>query len=103
MCGDVGSPRACSHGATTSSGETFDPARATAALAAPFRLYLQGSTVYLKLVGPYPCRKIRLNDKMHPRYIGVRGFDLSPGAVRSLTGRAPRRDWSGRVDVCWVE
>ncbi len=101
MCGDVGSPRICAKGAVTASGEEFDPAVASAAIAAPARLVLRPQWVWLRLAdGPFKCVRIRLNDKSNPRWIGRRGFDLSPAAVRRLTGAVPSSAWSGRVHVC---
>lgn len=100
MCGDVGFPRACEVGATTASGEGFDPDLPTAALAAPADLRMEARDVWLRLDGgPHECRRIRINDKMHPRWIGVRGFDLTPAAVRRLGG-VPTPKWGGRVHVC---
>ncbi len=101
MCGDVGKPRACKVGAITASGEPFDPSLPTAAIAAPFTYRLQARTVYLKVPGGQ-CRPIRLTDKMNPRYIGKRGFDLSPKAVQLLTNEEPSRTWSGKVEVCYL-
>lgn len=101
MCGDVHKPAACVRGAITASGEPFKPQEIpSAAIAAPFRLKLAAKWVYLKLQGPYPCRKVRLNDKMNPRYLGKRGFDVSPAGVRLLTGRPATSHWSHVVEVC---
>jgi hypothetical protein len=101
MCGDVGKAVRCSRGALTASGEVFKPYEVpSAAIAAPFRLRLSARWVYLKLQGPYPCRKVRLNDKMNPRWIGKRGLDLSPASVRLLTGRPATAYWSHVVEVC---
>jgi len=101
FCGDVGAPVSCSHGAVTASGEKFAPDTVpSAAIAAPFRLKLEARWVRLKLVGPYPCYAIRVNDKMNPRFLGRRGFDLSKAAVRKLTSRPALRSWSNQVEVC---
>lgn len=100
MCGDVGAPRSCAVGATTASGEAFDPRIPTAAIAAPSRMQLQARWVWLRIAdGPYKCVRVRLNDKMNPRWIGRRGFDLTPAAVLKLGGE-PTPKWSGRVVVC---
>lgn len=100
-CGDVGKPVPCSVGAVTASGEPFHPTTVpSAAVAAPFKVRLDARWIRLKLEGPFPCKRVRLNDKMHPRYIGVRGFDLSPSAVRLLTNRPAQSYWSGVVEVC---
>lgn len=99
-CNDVKNPQPCAYGAVTSSGEVFDPQKASAAIAAPFSMRLKPTWIRLKLVGPYPCRTVRLNDKMNKRWIGTRGFDLSPAAVKLLTSRKPMVYWSGAVEVC---
>lgn len=101
FCGDVGKPVPCSVGAVTASGETFHPTTVpSAAVAAPFKVRLDARWIRLKLAGPFPCKRVRLNDKMHARYVGVRGFDLSPSAVRLLTNRPASSYWSGIVEVC---
>lgn len=100
MCGDVGRPRSCAVGATTASGETFDPSIPSAAVAAPASLVLKARYIWIRLAdGPFRCVRVRLNDKMNPRWIGVRGFDLTPAAVEKLGG-LPTPKWSGRVRVC---
>lgn len=103
MCGDVGAPRTCDVGAWTASGEPFSPPAPTAAVAAPFNLKLRARWVMLRVSPEYggsgECQWIRINDKMNPRWVGRRGFDLTPGALRRL-GVRPRRNWSGRVSMC---
>jgi hypothetical protein len=37
--------------------------------------------------------KVLINDKTHHRWIGKRGFDLSPEAYRQLTGKKAE-EWS---------
>lgn len=105
MCGDVGAAVACIAGAVTASGEEFRPQEvASAAVAAPARLRIEATEVHLKIYpGPYACRPVRVNDKMNPRWIGKRGFDLSPAAVELLTGQPATERWSGVVQVCGVE
>ena len=99
-CGDYGKPRACEQGAVTASGEPFNPHEdATAAIAMPRNRILRASVVVLR-VEEGPCVPIRISDKMNERYVGKRGFDLSPAAVRALTGKEPSRHWSGVVHVC---
>jgi hypothetical protein len=101
MCGSH-PPRPCVRGEQTASGEEFAPFSVpSAAVAAPRRMPMKAGWIYLKLAdGPFRCARIRLNDKSHPRWMGERGFDLSPAAVQVLTRRAPRADWSARVEVC---
>lgn len=45
------------------------------------------------------CVRVRLVDKMNPRHIGMRGFDLTPGALKVLFGSADKH-WTGNVSVC---
>lgn len=100
-CGDIGQPVACDGNAVTASGEAFDPTKPQVAIAAPLRLVLKAKWVGLKVEGG-KCKWVRLTDKMNPRYVGVRGFDLTPAAVRLLTGKDGGKYWSGRVEVCKI-
>jgi len=102
FCGDYGSPRPCSYGAVTSSGVVFDPDVPQAAVAAPRWLKFRPRVVFLRVDGSSRCHPIRVVDKMNSRWIGKRGFDLTPAAVRLLTGKTPTKYWSGRVHVCGV-
>lgn len=98
MCGDIGTPRPCSEGAITASGEPFDPQEVSGAVFAPKRLRM--AVYYVRMrIGDGPCILVKINDKGNPRYIGRRGFDLTPGALTALTGSANPR-WSGRVSLC---
>lgn len=100
-CGDIGFPVRCSYGAITASGEVFDPKEPQVAIAAPTPFRLKATNIWLKTEDG-PCKKVRLVDKMNPRYIGVRGFDLSPAAVELLTGKPAHPRWSATVHVCAV-
>jgi len=99
FCGDIGKAVPCSKGAITASGIEFDPSVAMVAIAAPTKLVLRAKTIGLRVPGG-KCRRVKLADKMNPRYIGVRGFDLTPAAVQLLTGKPATKYWSGRVEVC---
>lgn len=99
MCGDVGKARKCELGAITASGVMFDPSVPSIAIAAPFGLPIEPTKVTLRLPGG-KCHEVWLLDKMNPRWIGVRGFDLTPAAVELLTGKAATPYWSGVVEVC---
>jgi hypothetical protein len=98
-CGDVGNPKPCAHGAVTASGETFDPGKPSAAIAAPADFVLDGRYIFIR-TAISKCVKVRLNDKMNERYIGERGFDLTPEAVRLLTNADPTPYWSDAVYLC---
>jgi len=82
-CGDYGEPTPCIKGTITASGDTFDPELPTAAIAAPRNLKMVSTVVYMSANGGR-CVAITVNDKMNERYIGKRGFDLSPGALKAL-------------------
>ena len=98
-CGDVGAPRPCELGAITASGEVFDPLRPMAATAAPLSSRVHSRYVGMRVADGL-CHPIRIADKSNPRFIGVRGFDLSPKAVELLTGKPATPWWSGRVYLC---
>lgn len=98
-CGDIGKPVACALGAITASGEVFDPELATAAVFAPTSLRMRPHYLPLKIVGPFRCHKIRINDKGNPRFIGKRSYDLTPAAIRKLGGRVSKH-WSQGVELC---
>lgn len=101
-CGDIGKPRPCEYGAVTASGITFDPDYPMAAVAAPTRMRMRPVFVRLRVEGG-ECRTILIADKMNPRYIHKRGFDLTPAAQALLTGEDPKPYWSARVYVCESE
>lgn len=99
MCGDIGNPAKCEKGAVTASGVEFDPEIPMAAVAAPTRAKVKPIWIWLQY-NSRPCVRILLADKMNPRYIGRRGFDLTPAAVKLLTGQEPTTHWSGKIRVC---
>jgi hypothetical protein len=45
------------------------------------------------------CVNIRINNKANPKYVGRRGLDLTPGALR-LLGIEPTKHWSGKLEMC---
>ena len=98
-CGDIGKPVECRKGLYTASGEIFDPQMPQMALAAPTRLRMVATVLPVRLEEG-KCRFLRLVDKMNPRYISVRGFDLTPASVKLLGGHATKY-WSGNVTVCY--
>lgn len=112
MCGDVNKPRACAYGATTSNGSMFDPSDVTAAVAASsvVRVPPSGVRVHVRIVvrepgHPFsagPCKQILITDKMNERWVGVRGWDLTPGAVAYLGG-VPSPLWSAKLELCRPE
>lgn len=101
MCGDIGKPVKCSVGAITASGEVFDPQIPSAAIFSPTRLRMwkRASVMPLRILPDGKCMFIRINDKGNPRYIGKRGFDLTPASVKLLGGKVADT-WSGKVEVC---
>lgn len=82
-CGDIGKAKPCIKGQPTASGVLLDPDAPQAAIAAPTNMRMRPVTVYMRVPGG-PCVAIQVIDKMNPRYIGERGFDLTPGALRAL-------------------
>lgn len=98
-CGDIHAPRKCELGATTASGLPFDPNIPFVAIAAPADYVLRPTVVYLK-TRTGRCHALNIIDKMNPRYIGIRGFDLSPAAVTLLTGKPAHPKWQERLYLC---
>lgn len=98
MCGDPGKAVACDSNAVTASGVPFNPDVAMVALAMPAKLRLKATHIGLRVPGG-KCKLVLLADKMNERYVGKRGFDLTPAALRLLTGSSGPM-WSGRVEIC---
>lgn len=98
-CGDPGKARPCSFGAITASGEVFDPNEISAAVPAPKNLRIHKTYIYVKNHRGF-CIKLKINDKKHWRYIGNSGFDLTPAAVKAITGKPATKYWSGKVQLC---
>lgn len=99
-CGPIGKPRPCIKGAPMANGEPFDPDSPTVAIAAPSNLRIPLDTYVWLRIKDGPCVRLKLTDKMNPRYIGVRSFDLTPKSVELLTGKPATRHWSDVVYVC---
>jgi len=97
-CGDIGHAVECVKGLPTASGEPLDPNVPQIAIAAPTWLRLKSVVIPIRLDGKR-CVYVRLVDKMNPRYIGFRGFDLTPASVK-LVGGVSTRHWSGTITVC---
>jgi rare lipoprotein A (peptidoglycan hydrolase) len=99
MCGSAKMPVACSVGAKTASGESFNPnIIASAALPLPRKFKLK--TVMIKLKAKNgKCVTIRVNDRSPEKWIGKRGFEFTPAALR-LLGIQPHKKWSGYVELC---
>lgn len=98
MCGDIGKPVECAIGSITASGEGFNPNLPTAAVFSPTSMIMKPTVIPVRIASG-KCKFIRINDKGSPRFIGRRGFDLSPSAVRLLGGK-PTLYWSGTIYVC---
>ena len=99
MCGDPGHARTCDKGAVTASGIKLDPELPQVAIAAPASMLLKAQRIGLQVPGG-KCVWVSLVDKMNERWIGVRGFDLTPGALKLLTGKPATKYWTGQVSVC---
>lgn len=99
MCGDIGTPAECKRGALTASGIPLEPSAPMAAIFAPTKMRLKAQWIQLR-VPDRECKWVLLADKGNPRFIGERGFDLTPAAVELLTGESAHPNWSGKVEVC---
>ena len=99
-CGDAGQkPKPCVKGALTASGDEFDPATITGAIPIPHNRKLRPFWICLLSSEGEPVA-VWINDKKNERFIGQKGFDLSPAAVLALTGKPATRYWSGKVQEC---
>jgi len=98
-CGDIGKPVACSSEAVTASGIRLGSGLPIVAVAAPTRMRMRPFWVRMKTENS-PCTYLLVADKMNPRYIHDRGYDLTPDALKKL-GITPSPHWSGKVEVCW--
>jgi hypothetical protein len=45
------------------------------------------------------CTSVKVNDRTSIRLVHKRGFDLSPAALKAITGIVSR-NWSGRLYLC---
>jgi len=97
-CGDIGKPIPCAKGAVTASGQHFDPDLVTAAIPAPTNRIMRPFYVCILSREGKPVH-ILVNDKTHPRWIGKRGLDLTPGAWKAL-GYEPTRSHSAKLEGC---
>lgn len=101
MCGDVGHAVRCRSGIPTASGIPFDTSRPQLAVAAPAILRMERREAWIRLDQPgAPCVHVEIVDKMAERWIGLRGFDLNPAALRLLMPDGAGPEWSGRVRRC---
>lgn len=98
-CGDPGQPSVCDTTATTASGAKFNPWEPTAALAVPTNYRMRKQYINLRVKGG-ECQRILLTDKKNSRYISSRPLDLTPAAVKLLTGSWPSKSWSATVFLC---
>lgn len=98
-CGDIGKPQTCAEGAITASGVPLSYKLPIVAVAAPTKLRMKAYWVKMRIKGKAKCKWLLLADKMNPRYIGKRGFDLTPPALSKL-GVRPSSTWSGHVELC---
>lgn len=100
-CGDPETPRKCTKGAITASGQVFDPDLPTAALPTARSTRIKPFKAYLKAKNGSTCAWILINDKKNWRYVGqpYGGLDMSPGALKAL-GITPRGTWTGLIEEC---
>jgi hypothetical protein len=98
-CGDPGKARPCAYGALTATGDVFDPREISAAIPMPKHIRVREMFISVKNYRGF-CIKIKVNDKKHWRFIGKSGFDLSPAAVKAITGQDAKKYWSGKIKPC---
>lgn len=99
-CGDYGAkPRPCNNTAVTASGERFNPHDLIAAVPLPRNRVLRPTTIRI-LTFKGKCLNLRVIDKKHERYIGKSGLDLTPAAVKAITGEEPTKYWGGKIVMC---
>lgn len=99
-CGDYDAkPRPCNKTAVTASGEQFNPHDLIAAVPLPRNRILRPVTIRI-LTYKGKCVNLRITDKKHERYIGKSGLDLTPAAVKAITGEEPSKYWGGKITMC---
>lgn len=99
FCGDIHRPVACDRNATTASGQRLDPDAITGAVPLGKSFIMRPKTI---CVLDYRGREININinDKKNPRFINRKGLDLTPAAVRAITGKPVTKYWSGKLQAC---
>lgn len=83
----------------TASGDILSREIPSVAVPLPKHVKLEPHWIYLKTERG-PCVRVKVNDRTSVRLVGHRGFDLSPEALRRLTGKASKT-WSGKVHICY--
>lgn len=96
FCGDIHRPVACDNKAITASGERFNPNEPSIAVPAPKNLRVPKDKYVCLIDYKQDVIYIRVNDKKNPRR---KGLDLSPGALKLLTGSSSPT-WSGKLESC---
>lgn len=98
MCGDPGKVVPCDSNATTASGDPFDPQALTVAVPLPAKRIMR--PMRLCLENPQTGKRVwvTVNDKANERWIGQRGFDMTPATYKALTGKQAR-PWSSIEQV----
>ena len=99
FCGDPHRPVACDHNAFTATGDRLNPDALTGAVPLGKRYIMRPRTI---CVLDYRGRelKILINDKKNARFINKKGLDLTPAAVKAITGQPATKYWSGRIQAC---
>jgi hypothetical protein len=98
MCGDPHKPAACEVGAVTASGDQFDPDALTVAIPLPTNRRMRPAVICILNPSTGKSAWVKVNDKSNPRWIGQRGFDITPATYQALTGK-PARPWSSIEQV----
>jgi hypothetical protein len=98
-CGEPGKAIPCINGAITASGAIFNPNELTVAIPAPKNVRIREQFIWVKNYRGF-CTKLKINDKKHWKFIGKGGFDLTPAAVKAITGKSATKYWSGKLEMC---
>jgi hypothetical protein len=98
-CGDPGQVVACEDGAITASGDVFSPEVYTMAIPLPKKNIMRRQFICL-LNFKNEKVLVLINDKSNERWIGKRGFDLTPALYEKLTGKEVTDYSSTKVRSC---
>lgn len=85
----------------TASGDTLSKDIPSVAVPLPKNVPLEVVWIGLK-TETGKCTLVKVNDRTSTRLVHKRGFDLSPAALKALTGIVSKH-WSGQLFLCDVK
>ena len=97
----------CSNGhciegvSVTASGDTLSRNIPSVAVPLPKNIPLEVGWIGLK-TKTGKCTLVKVNDRTSTSLVHKRGFDLSPAALKALTGNISKH-WSGQLFLCDVK